>query len=114
MKKKQQTLSRDEHLSNKRKKLYKIKEQQKSLKQIEKGLKSEIIQDMGNRQVHKDANGTIEKISRKPKRIYDSDKLRAVLIKRGMPEEAVEEIINKSTRHMNVGEHLSVKVKRPK
>lgn len=106
--------SHDEHLSNKRYKLYKIKEQQKSLKEIEKALKTEIIQDMGAQQVHKDSYGTIEKICRKPKRIYDRNLLEDILKKRGLSEDIVENIIKQSTRRMNVSEHLSVKIKYPK
>jgi hypothetical protein len=96
------------------KKLYVVKNQQKSLRQIEKDLKAEVLNRMRNTKLHKDANGTIEKINRKPKRIYDCDRLRAVLLELGESNEAVENIIKRSTRRINVSEHLSVKVRRSK
>jgi hypothetical protein len=92
--------------------LFGNKERQKALRQEEKELKAELLGKMTT-SLHKDINGTIERISRKPKRIYDSDKLRAVLLKRGVPEKEVEIIIKASTRSMSVSEHLSVKVRRP-
>ncbi len=101
-------------LETKCNKLFDIKGRQKSLKQAEKTLKSEVLNMMGNSNLHKGSNGSIEKICRKPKRIYDSDKLRAVLLKRGMPKKAVEDIIKASTRRISVPEHIAVKVKRSK
>ena len=105
------TNTKFEVISNK---LFDLKKQQKALGETEKELKAEVLSMMKNTNLHKGTNGSIEKITRKPKRIYDSDKLRVALLKHGMPEEAVEIIITESTRHMNVDKHLSVKVRRPK
>ena len=88
-------------------KLFDNKERQKALRQEEKALKTDLLAHMSTNS-HKGANGTIERIKRKPKRIYDSDKLRAVLRKRGIPEEEIEDIVKASTRYMSVSEHLVV------
>ena len=93
--------------------LFDNKECQKALRQQEKALKSDLLAQMPTN-LHRGANGTIEKIKRKPKRIYDRDLLEEQLKKRGIGNKAIEEIINASTRRMNVSEHISVKVRRPK
>lgn len=93
-------------------KLYDIKERQKTLRQAEMDLKAEVLSRMGNTKSYKDANGTIEKISCKSKNSYDRTLLEEVLLKRGLSEEDIEDIINQSTRRINVSEHLSVKPKR--
>lgn len=94
-------------------KLFGNKERQKALRQEEKALKAELLAQMPTN-LHKGANGTIERIKRKPKRIYDRDLLEQQLKKRGLGKNAIEDIIKASTRHMNVSEHLSVKVRRAK
>ena len=93
--------------------LFIVKEQQQELRIKEKALKTDLLAQMAT-DSHKGANGTIEKIKRKPKRIYDRDLLEEQLKKRGIGNKAIEEIINASTRRMNVSEHISVKVKRSK
>jgi len=93
--------------------LFANKKQQQELRQTEKDLKDKALSMMPT-DLHKGANGTIERIKRKPKRIYDRDLLEKQLKKRGLGENAIEEIINASTRRMNVDEHLAVKIRRPK
>ncbi len=100
--------------SRSRNELYKIKSQQKFLRRREKDLKAEIIKDMDNEQVHKDADGKIEKVSRKPKRIYDNELLEAELKKHGLAETDIETIIEASTRKVEVSEYLSVTPKSKK
>ena len=99
-------------LSEKRNELYKIKDKQKQLKQKERVLKSEIIQDMYDTQILEDAEGKIEKISRKPKRIYDKELLATELKKHGLTEADINSIIDGSTRKVEVSEYLSVTSKR--
>ena len=90
-----------------RNKLYQIKRQQKDLKEQEKDLKSEILRTMSIKS-QKDKNGTIEKIERKPKTIYDRNLLEKVLKDIGMSESQIQEIIKSSTRQATTQPHLSV------
>lgn len=101
-------------LSEKRNELYKIKDKQKQLKRDERVLKSYIIKTMNDNQTLEDENGTIEKISRKPKRIYDKELLAAELKQRGLTETDIKSIIDRSIRKVEVSEYLSVTSKRRK
>ena len=98
-------------LSKRCSELYRIKDQQKQLRQRERELKSEMMKAMYDTQILEDAEGKIEKISRKPKRIYDKELLAAELKKHGLTND-INAIIDGSTRKIEVSEYLSVTSKR--
>jgi len=106
---KSKSRNRLESISNE---LYGINEQQELLKERKKELKELMADGMGTDKVYSDANGIIKRISRKPKRIYDRDRLEAELLKHKIPESAIGEIIKQSTRQIDVTEYLCVKLKR--
>lgn len=108
MKKKKNHSHKQTRLLKKRNELYIIKDQQKQLRHRERELKSEMMKAMHDTHILEDANGTIEKISRKSKRICDQDLLVAELKKRGFTDTEVEAIIEAGSRQVNVSKHLSV------
>lgn len=100
--------------SKSRNELYRIKEQQKILRRREEELKFEIMKTMYDTQVHEDAEGKIEKVSRKSKRSYDRELLETRLKKYGLSEKDIKDIIEATTRQINVSQHLSVTPKHKK
>ena len=72
------------------------------------------MKDMINKDVLEDTDGTIEKVSRKPKRIYDRDLLTVALKKHRLAGSDIEAIIEASTRQITVSQYLSVTPKHKK
>ena len=106
------TIRRNQDLEAISNELYDINENQALLRERKMELKILMADGMGDAEVYKGALGTIKKVSRKPKRIYDRDRLEAELKRQRFSENAIESIVKASIRQINVSEHLSVNSKR--